>query len=125
MCSHAAPAPSTPAPRLLHTLQDKAAALHAKLKRLTTAAAVMLFMKGTPSAPRCKFSRACVELLARHSIQYSSFDVLSDPDVRAGLKEFSKWPTYPQLYAKGELVGGLDIMKELQEDGELADVLAA
>jgi len=83
----------------------------------------MLFMKGTPSNPRCKFSRATVELLAKYAAQYSSFDILSDPDVRAGLKVFSGWPTFPQLYVAGNFVGGLDIMKELDEEGELAEAL--
>ena len=105
------------------SLQEKSAALTQRLKQLSTAAPIMLFMKGTPNNPRCKFSRATVELLAKYAAQYSTFDILSDPDVRAGLKTFSGWPTFPQLYVAGQFVGGLDIMKELDEEGELAEAL--
>ncbi|NXS33350.1 GLRX3 protein, partial [Pomatostomus ruficeps] len=65
------------------------------------------------------FSRHLVEILSRHGVAFSSFDVFSDEEVRQGLKSFSNWPTYPQLYVKGELVGGLDIVKELEASGEL------
>ncbi len=109
-------------PRIL-VPQEKSAALTLRLKQLSTAAPIMLFMKGTPSNPRCKFSRATVELLSKYAAKYSSFDVLSDPDVRSGLKTFSGWPTFPQLYVAGNFVGGLDIMKELDEEGELAEAL--
>lgn len=85
----------------------------------------MLFMKGSPQAPRCKFSRAMVDLLAGAGAQYGSFDILSDQGVRQGLKKFSNWPTYPQLYVGGKLLGGLDVVKELQEEGELADLKPA
>jgi len=72
----------------------------------------MLFMKGTPSAPQCGFSRQTVALLRERSIRYGFFNILADDEVRQGLKEFSDWPTFPQLYADGELVGGLDIVRE-------------
>ncbi|XP_028984011.1 glutaredoxin 3 [Betta splendens] len=90
-----------------------------RLKKLINAAPCMLFMKGSPQEPRCGFSRQIVALLKEHSIQFSSFDILSDEQVRQGLKTYSNWPTYPQLYVNGELVGGLDIVKELAESGEL------
>ncbi|XP_030225693.1 glutaredoxin 3 isoform X1 [Gadus morhua] len=93
--------------------------LNERLKELTSAAPCMLFMKGSPQEPRCGFSRTIVGLLKEHSIQFSSFDILSDDEVRQGLKTYSNWPTYPQLYANGELVGGVDIVKELAESGEL------
>jgi len=70
-------------------------------------------MKGTPDAPRCGFSNQIVEVLKVNDISFSSFDILEDNEVRQGLKEFSEWPTYPQLYIKGELMGGLDIVKEM------------
>lgn len=92
-------------------------------KRLINQNDIMLFMKGTPDAPRCGFSRQMVELLNKHFIEYGSFDILSDERVRNGLKEYSKWPTYPQLYAKGELIGGLDIVKELDNDNSLLSEL--
>lgn len=93
--------------------------LNERLKKLVNAAPCMLFMKGSPQEPCCGFSRQIVELFKQHSIQYSSFDILSDEEVRQGLKTFSNWPTYPQVYVNGELVGGLDIVKELAESGEL------
>lgn len=93
--------------------------LNQRLKKLINAAPCMLFMKGSPQEPRCGFSRQIVGLLKERGIQFSSFDILSDDEVRQGLKTYSNWPTYPQLYANGELVGGLDIVKELAESGEL------
>ncbi|XP_072317085.1 glutaredoxin 3 [Eucyclogobius newberryi] len=94
--------------------------LNQRLKKLINSAPCMLFMKGAPQEPRCGFSRQIVALLKEHDIQFGSFDILSDDEVRQGLKTFSNWPTYPQLYANGELVGGLDIVKELAASGELA-----
>jgi Grx4 family monothiol glutaredoxin len=72
----------------------------------------MLFMKGTPSAPQCGFSRQTVSLLREKGVKYGFFNILADDEVRQGLKAFSDWPTFPQLYVEGELVGGLDIVKE-------------
>jgi Grx4 family monothiol glutaredoxin len=86
--------------------------LNTRLTTLTNAAPVMLFMKGTPSAPQCGFSRQTVSLLREKGIKYGFFNILADDEVRQGLKTFSDWPTFPQLYAEGELVGGLDIVKE-------------
>ncbi|RDL38236.1 Thioredoxin-like protein [Venustampulla echinocandica] len=86
--------------------------LHKRLTTLVKAAPVMLFMKGTPSAPQCGFSKQLVALLRENSVKYGFFNILADDDVRQGLKEFSDWPTFPQLYVDGELVGGLDIVKE-------------
>ncbi|XP_041065777.1 glutaredoxin 3 isoform X1 [Carcharodon carcharias] len=93
--------------------------LNDQLRKLLNSAPCMLFMKGTPQEPRCGFSRKIVEILNDHNIRFCTFDILSDEDVRQGLKVYSNWPTYPQLYANGELVGGLDIVKELAETGEL------
>eukprot|EP01104_Vermistella_antarctica_P013398 TRINITY_DN4042_c0_g1_i1.p1 TRINITY_DN4042_c0_g1~~TRINITY_DN4042_c0_g1_i1.p1 ORF type:complete len:380 (-),score=102.39 TRINITY_DN4042_c0_g1_i1:164-1210(-) len=95
------------------------------LKRLVSYAPVMVFMKGTRVEAKCGFSRTLIEILTKHKANYSTFDILSDQDVRAGLKVFSNWPTYPQLYVDGKLVGGLDIIKELDEEDELADILSA
>ena len=83
----------------------------------------MLFMKGDPEEPRCGFSRKIVELLQTAKVKFDTFDILSDEDVRQGLKKFSNFPTFPQLYADGKLVGGLDIVKEMHEDGELLEAL--
>uniref|UniRef100_A0A8D2KZH7 Glutaredoxin 3 n=1 Tax=Varanus komodoensis TaxID=61221 RepID=A0A8D2KZH7_VARKO len=90
-----------------------------RLKKLTNAAPCMLFMKGTPQDPRCGFSKQIVEILNKHNVVFSSFDIFSDEEVRQGLKTYSNWPTYPQLYVAGELIGGLDIVKELEASGEL------
>lgn len=93
------------------------------LKYLTTKSPVMVFMKGEPTAPRCGFSKQLVAILAKHDIKYDSFDILEDEQVRQGLKEYSDWPTYPQIYANGEFVGGLDILKQMEESGDLKSTL--
>ena len=81
---------------------------------------VLLFMKGTPVMPQCGFSAAVVGVLSHMGIKYNSVNVLEDPEIREGIKEFSDWPTIPQLYVKKEFVGGCDIIKEMFENGELA-----
>ncbi|OAA62732.1 monothiol glutaredoxin-mitochondrial precursor [Niveomyces insectorum RCEF 264] len=86
--------------------------LNTRLAALVRAAPVMLFMKGTPSAPQCGFSRQLVALLRERGVKYGFFNILADDEVRQGLKTFADWPTYPQLWVDGELVGGLDIVKE-------------
>jgi Grx4 family monothiol glutaredoxin len=96
--------------------------LEERLKALIHRSPVMLFMKGVPSAPKCGFSRQMVELLERAGVAYDAMDILSDEEVRQGLKEYSDWPTYPQLYVNGELLGGLDIVKEMEQDGSLKDL---
>ncbi|KAF4122567.1 Glutaredoxin-related protein [Geosmithia morbida] len=86
--------------------------LFKRLADLVKAAPVMLFMKGTPSGPQCGFSRQMVAILRESSVKYGFFNILADDEVRQGLKEFADWPTFPQLWIDGELVGGLDIVKE-------------
>jgi Grx4 family monothiol glutaredoxin len=97
--------------------------INLRLKSLINSAPVMLFMKGSKSEPKCKFSTAIVNLLKEICAEFSTFDILEDQVVREKLKTFSNWPTYPQLYINGELIGGLDIVKELNETGELKDLL--
>ncbi|RWS30741.1 glutaredoxin-3-like protein [Leptotrombidium deliense] len=97
--------------------------LNERLKSLINKGTVMIFMKGSPDAPRCKFSRQLVDILGEVDCKYESFDILSDEEVRQGLKLYSNWPTYPQIYVDGELVGGLDIIKELRETGDLKETL--
>jgi monothiol glutaredoxin len=80
---------------------------------------VLLFMKGTPVFPQCGFSAAVVECLSELGVKFGSVNILVDPDLRQGIKEFSQWPTIPQLYVKGEFVGGCDIIREMFETGEL------
>lgn len=84
---------------------------------------VVLFMKGTPVFPQCGFSAAVVEVLSRLGVQFKGIDVLPNPGLRQGIKEFSNWPTIPQLYVKGELVGGCDIIREMYQSGELQTLL--
>lgn len=112
--SGAEPVVLTPAANTEKTLSDR-------LDKLVRSDTVMLFMKGAPTAPRCGFSRQAVELLNEHKVPFGSFDILSDEEVRQGLKKHSNWPTYPQLYVNGELQGGLDILKEMAEEGNLAE----
>ena len=85
---------------------------------------VLLFMKGTPVFPQCGFSAAVVQILTNLGVKFKAVDVLKDPDVRQGIKEFSNWPTIPQLYVKGEFVGGADIIREMYEAEELAPFFA-
>ena len=86
---------------------------------------VVLFMKGTALFPQCGFSSRAVAILDRLGAAYETVDVLQDPEIRDGIKAFSDWPTIPQLYVKGEFVGGSDIMMEMFESGELQELLAA
>jgi monothiol glutaredoxin len=85
---------------------------------------VVLFMKGTPVFPQCGFSAAVVEILSELGVKFKGVNVLADPEVRQGIKEFSNWPTIPQLYVKGEFVGGCDIIREMFEANELKSFLA-
>ena len=84
---------------------------------------VMLFMKGTPQFPQCGFSAAVVGMLKQSGARFGSYDILTDPELREGLKEYSSWPTYPQLYVEGKLVGGADIVRALHEKGELGKMV--
>jgi len=80
---------------------------------------VVLFMKGTPVFPQCGFSAAVVQILTHMGVKFKGIDVLTDPSLRQGVKDFSNWPTIPQLYVKGEFLGGCDIVREMFETGEL------
>ena len=86
---------------------------------------VVLFMKGTALFPQCGFSSRAVAILDRLRVAYETVDVLQDPEIRQGIKDYSDWPTVPQLYVRGEFVGGSDIMMEMFESGELQQLLAA
>ncbi len=85
---------------------------------------ILLYMKGTPQFPQCGFSGKSVQLLQACGAKFESVDVLADPEVREGIKQFSKWPTVPQLYIKGQFIGGCDIMTELYQKGELQRLVA-
>ena len=84
---------------------------------------VVLYMKGTPVFPQCGFSAAVVQILSHMGVKFKGIDVLADAEIRQGIKEFSNWPTIPQLYVKGEFIGGCDIIREMYETGELQQVL--
>ncbi|EEB05795.1 glutaredoxin Grx4 [Schizosaccharomyces japonicus yFS275] len=103
--------------------QESEQELNARLEKLTRAHDVMLFMKGIPSEPACGFSRKIVALLREQGVQYGYFNILADNSVRQGLKTFSDWPTFPQLYIRGEFVGGLDIVSEMIETGEFQQMI--
>ena len=94
-----------------------------KLKEIITNNDVCLFMKGVPEAPQCGFSMAVSNILKHLNINFKGINVLEDENIRQGIKEYSDWPTIPQLYVKGEFVGGCDIIKEMFENGELKDLL--
>jgi monothiol glutaredoxin len=84
---------------------------------------VVLYMKGTPVFPMCGFSAQVVQVLSHTGVTFQSYNILEDAELRQGLKDFSSWPTFPQLYVKGELVGGCDIVREMHESGELDALL--
>jgi monothiol glutaredoxin len=95
-----------------------------RIQKLIDSHDIVLFMKGVPTAPQCGFSAAVGQILAKLDVPYESVNVLADPFIREGIKEFSNWPTIPQLYIKGEFVGGCDIVREMFQAGELAALLA-
>ena len=93
--------------------------VHERIRQDVTDNPVVLFMKGSPVFPQCGFSAAVVQILSHLGVKFKGVDVLSDPEIRQAIKEFSNWPTIPQLYVKGEFVGGCDIIREMFETGEL------
>ena len=96
-----------------------------RIAEIVKANDVVLFMKGTALFPQCGFSSRAIAILDRLGATYETVDVLQDPEIRAGIKDYSEWPTIPQLYVKGEFVGGSDIMMEMFESGELQELLQA
>lgn len=97
--------------------------LNARIGSLINSAPIMLFMKGTPDMPQCGFSANVCKILNHVGVSYNTFNILSDMDIREGVKQFSNWPTYPQLYVKGQLIGGNDIITEMMNNGELEAAL--
>jgi monothiol glutaredoxin len=95
-----------------------------RIKGIVEGSDIVLFMKGVPAAPQCGFSAAVVKVLDGFGVEYDSVNVLADPFIREGLKEFSNWPTFPQLYVKGEFIGGWDLVREMAASGEFAKLLA-
>ena len=100
------------------------ASIHDQIKNAVDSNDVVLFMKGTPQMPQCGFSGQVVQILDYLGVPYTGVNVLADGELREGIKSFSNWPTIPQLYVKGEFVGGCDIVREMFQSGELTDHLA-
>ena len=98
---------------------------NARIAEIVNGNDIVLFMKGTALFPQCGFSSRAIAILDRLEAKYETVDVLQDPEIRQGIKEYSEWPTVPQLYVKGEFVGGSDIMMEMFESGELQQLLGA
>lgn len=96
-----------------------------RIEKILSDNKVVLFMKGSPDMPQCGFSARATAILRELGSEFHAVDVLSDPEIRNGIKEFGNWPTIPQLYVAKELIGGSDIMMEMYETGELKDVLTA
>ncbi|MEI7664980.1 MAG: Grx4 family monothiol glutaredoxin [Synechococcaceae cyanobacterium ELA263] len=94
-----------------------------RIETLVSSSPVLVFMKGTKLMPQCGFSNNVVQILHALGVSFETFDVLSDPEVRQGIKEFSDWPTIPQVYVKGEFLGGSDILIEMYNNGELREKL--
>ncbi len=94
-----------------------------QIKKETADNPVVLFMKGTPVFPQCGFSSQVVQILSHLAVKFKGVDVLADPSLREGIKQYSSWPTVPQLYVEGEFVGGCDIVREMFESGELQEFL--
>ena len=97
--------------------------INARIQGLIDANPVFLFMKGTPTFPQCGFSATVVSILDHMGVKYESANILEDAELRQGIKDFSNWPTIPQLYVKGEFVGGCDIVREMFQAGELQELL--
>ena len=97
--------------------------VHDRIQSEVSGNDVLLFMKGTPVFPQCGFSARAVQILSNTGVKFKAIDVLKDPEIRAGIKEFSNWPTIPQLYVKGEFVGGCDIVREMFQSGELKPLM--
>ncbi len=97
--------------------------LNQRIEKLINSSKIFMFMKGSPEMPQCGFSANASAILKHLEVEFKTFDILSDPEIRQGVKEYSNWPTYPQLYFNGELVGGSDIISEMFNSGELQDLL--
>lgn len=90
-----------------------------RIQQMIGSKPIFLFMKGTPDYPQCGFSMRAISILKAMNVDFGTFDILTDPEIRQGVKDFSNWPTFPQLYVRQQLVGGSDIMMEMWESGEL------
>jgi monothiol glutaredoxin len=103
--------------------ENKTAELKEQIETLLNSSKVVLFMKGNAEMPQCGFSANSVAILKNLGVSFNTFNILNDPEIRQGLKEYSNWPTYPQLYVKGQLIGGNDVITEMYKNGELQEFL--
>ncbi|TRY72238.1 hypothetical protein TCAL_14899 [Tigriopus californicus] len=97
--------------------------INEQIKNLVNEDKVVVFMKGVPEQPRCGFSNAVVQIMRMHDVQFKAHDVLQDEELRQGIKDFSEWPTIPQVYMKGEFIGGCDILLQMHQSGEFIEEL--
>lgn len=104
-------------------VEDKSQELSAQIETLLGSSKVVLFMKGNTDMPQCGFSANSVAILKHLAVPFKTFNILNDPEIRQGLKEYSNWPTFPQLYVNGKLIGGNDIITEMYKSGELQEYL--
>jgi monothiol glutaredoxin len=105
------------------TNADKSLGIKEQIESLLKSSNIVLFMKGNAEMPMCGFSANSVSILKKLGVSFKTFNILNDPEIRQGLKDYSNWPTYPQLYIKGQLIGGNDIITEMFQTGELQDYL--
>lgn len=103
--------------------KDKSIDLKIQIETLLNSSKIVLFMKGNAQAPQCGFSANSVAILRNLGVSFNTFNILNDPEIRQGLKEYSNWPTYPQLYVKAQLIGGNDVITEMYKNGELQEFL--
>ena len=118
-------APTVKGQAIAETNENKNKDINERIKALINSSDVFLFMKGTPEMPMCGFSANVISILHQMNRPFNTFNILEDYDLRDAIKVFSNWPTYPQLYVKGKLVGGNDIVTELFEAGELEELFDA
>lgn len=104
---------------------DKSLELKGQIEGILGSGKIVLFMKGNADMPMCGFSANTVAILRQLAVPFKTFNILNDPEIRQGVKDFSNWPTYPQLYVNGKLIGGNDIITEMFQNGELQDYLKA
>ena len=108
----------------MSTLQTQQnSAIFSRIEQIIASQPVVLFMKGTPERPQCGFSSYVVQVLQKLNVNFCSIDILQDVELRQGIKDFSEWPTIPQLYVKGEFIGGADIMRDMYTSGEFIELL--
>ena len=113
-------------PEFKKQIRPKKLTVNERIEKLLGESNIILFMKGVPESPECGFSSRIVNILKEYdSLKYDHFNIFEDNEIREGLKKYSNWPTYPQLYVMGKLIGGIDIVQEMHEENELEDVLMA